>query len=95
MGNRLKPDVRIGYNKVGKTKKKHQNLSWNRKESRLTYASTSRSVLNNNVADWTEATMETNINITKYGWFACPTQVFNHGQWWSIFITQRLPEIIR
>lgn len=60
---------------------------------RLTYASTSKSVLSNNMDDWIEAIIDTNINITKDGWFAYPTQVFNHGQWWSIFNTQRLPKI--
>lgn len=50
--------------------------------------------MNNNIDDWIEATIDTNINMTKDKWFACPTQLFNHGQWWSIFNTQRLPEII-
>lgn len=32
---------------------------------------------------------------TKYFWFDSPTQLFTHGQWWSIFRMQRLQMLRR
>lgn len=30
------------------------------------------------------------VNSTKYFWLLSPTQLLTQGQWWSIFLMQRL-----